>query len=102
MKITGCYRESLTKQMWNGMTPQKRFNHLNSLSLSDEKKREWAEMKWEKLKGRRTMVKGILGGHMLATFANSIGRFKTSAERRIELCPTSGWYEHLLDEERYP
>lgn len=102
MRITGCYRERLTNQWWNSLTPLERFNQLNSLLLTDEKKKEWSKMKWDKLGGRKRIIKGMFSGIELSSFANKItGTFKPAVERRLELCPTSSWYLMLSGRESY-
>lgn len=101
MKITGCYREKLTKELWDRMTPQIRFNHLSSLWCSDKKKKEWSELPWDRLGSRKNLVKGEFAGYILARYATSkFGSYTTGIERRTKICPNSTYYRVLESEMR--
>jgi len=101
MKITGCYREKLTKEIWDKMTPKIRFNQLISLPYSDKKKKEWSEINWDKLGNRKNLVKGMLGVYMVSRYATSkFGSHSSASERRIKLCPDSVHYNILVEAEK--
>lgn len=102
MRISGCYREQLTKKWWDSLTQTERFNQLSSLYLSDEVRIKWSKMNWDKLGGRKGMIKGLLSGIELSSFANKImGVFRPAIARRLDLCSTSVHYNILANEKKF-
>lgn len=102
IKISGCYRFTITGELWNTLNIEERYKALQHTRYLEPTITKLVYTDWSDMSGfGKKIITGELKSELMH-FANRKYHGVENIDRRTKLCPDSVWYSILKDKkDRY-